>query len=54
MSIEIRELVIRATVDEAAGRSQSAESDGAGSGDQGNCEEKLEMIMQLISEKKER
>lgn len=54
MAIEIKELVIRATVDEARNSNQRAEPDNAGTADQDSCEEKLELIMQLISDKKER
>jgi hypothetical protein len=53
--IEIRELVIRATVDDsprANGRGTSG--DIQNKSEKGNCDENLELMLKIIKEKKER
>ncbi len=54
MPIEIKELVIRATVDESPGRDQDVDTKGTGDEIKGCCADELEMIIQMIKDKKER
>lgn len=55
--IEIRELVIRATIDDSQ-RSNAQNGDRANNSDQnekkGCCSETVDMILQIINDKKER
>jgi hypothetical protein len=56
--IEIRELVIKATVD-GSNRDNNVESSGSGNGllqneRKGCCQDTVDMILQIIKDKKER
>jgi hypothetical protein len=56
MPIEVRELVIRATVEQDNGRSTGTRASGNSSagGDSNDCLTKMEEIKKLIQEKNER
>lgn len=55
--IEIRELVIRATVDETNrnnGKGSTKNADSEQSEKKGCCSDKFDMLLQIINDKKER
>ncbi len=54
MSIEIKELVIRATVNEPQNRNQEKNAKNTKAEKANNCADNLDMILQLIKDKKER
>jgi hypothetical protein len=54
MPIEIRELVIRATVDDAGNRSDNKKGADNKPDVKNSCDENVDMIIQLIKDKKER
>lgn len=54
MPIEIRELVIRATVDDSGNENQKKRVADRKTDDKNCCAENVEMMIQLIKDKKER
>lgn len=55
--IEIRELVIRANVDDSPrrnGEKTGTEVNGENTGQQGCCSDNIDLILQIIKDKKER
>lgn len=54
MPIEIKELVIRATVEKSKSGGQNDTGGGLGSGKKSSGSENMDMIIQLIKDKKER
>ena len=54
MAIEIRELVIRATVDEAQGRQQQQQDTNNDARQEDKCDEDIEILIQMLKDKKER
>ncbi len=54
MSIEIKELVIRATVEQPPGRTRERNNENTETEKKNCCADNLDMIIQLIKDKKER
>jgi len=52
--IEIRELIIRATVEDESGQNRTTNPRMNDNGKKGCCEENLDLMLKIIKEKKER
>jgi len=53
--IEIRELIIRATVEDSSGQNRAnSVRDNENNGKKGCCEENIDLMLKIIKEKKER
>ncbi|MFA8436124.1 MAG: DUF5908 family protein [Marinifilaceae bacterium] len=54
MPIEIKELVIRATVDEVVNKNSESKSESGDREENNCCADHLDMIIQMINDKNER